>query len=271
MGVAAAGRGVHETVGARWCVVVALGVSETLLNIVTDLWALPKTREADHITNRLQENFYKRCPPQQRPAFLQEDATTAEDADSDSLTVNEKDKSEKAETPTPDLEQAKTKATKTKTEPKHDASLVKAINRSYFWYIWGSGLMRLGAGAFPILELQGLALISVFRAGMLDVTSPLVTRVLLNWVTESYIYARLPEELRATVPAPPGVGYGVGVAFGLFAMLREFEPFLSPDIVLTVSQRPPASYVFSHGREYHTDPHKLMNHHNQSTLPPQPV
>ena len=58
----------------------------------------------------------------------------------------------------------------------------------------------------------------------LKTTTPLVTKVLLTWLEESYIYHRLTPEERASAPfkQPKGIGYGIGVAFALFVMQGAF-------------------------------------------------
>ena len=58
----------------------------------------------------------------------------------------------------------------------------------------------------------------------LKTTTPLVTKVLLLWLEESYAYHRLTPEERAAVPfkQPKGIGYGIGVAFALFVMQGGF-------------------------------------------------
>lgn len=55
---------------------------------------------------------------------------------------------------------------------------------------------------------------------MLRTTTPLVSRVLLTWLTSSYLYVRLTgeEAAAAGLTAPRGIGYGIGVGFGIFAM-----------------------------------------------------
>lgn len=57
----------------------------------------------------------------------------------------------------------------------------------------------------------------------LRTTTPLVTKILITWLTESYIFARLTdlervEAAAAGFQAPRGVGYGIGLAFALFVM-----------------------------------------------------
>jgi len=56
----------------------------------------------------------------------------------------------------------------------------------------------------------------------LKTTTPLLTRVILTWLSESYVYYTLRnqggEEAIAGLGVPQGVGYGIGLAFALFIM-----------------------------------------------------
>lgn len=57
----------------------------------------------------------------------------------------------------------------------------------------------------------------------LTTTTPLVNQVLLTWLVDSYVFAHLSAEeqvqaLAAGLTKPRGIGYGIGVAFGLFVM-----------------------------------------------------
>ena len=49
---------------------------------------------------------------------------------------------------------------------------------------------------------------------------PLLNKVLLNWLVDSYVYFRLSDTDRAAAGLfkPRGVGYGIGLAFALFVM-----------------------------------------------------
>jgi ATP-binding cassette subfamily C (CFTR/MRP) protein 1 len=60
----------------------------------------------------------------------------------------------------------------------------------------------------------------MFTTDTLKTTSPLLSKVFLAWLTEAYIYHRLPDEVKASgqVKQPLAIGYGIGLAFALFAM-----------------------------------------------------
>lgn len=57
----------------------------------------------------------------------------------------------------------------------------------------------------------------------LKTTTPLLNKVLLSWLANSYVYFRLTDAERAAAAAqglskPQGLGYGIGLGFALFIM-----------------------------------------------------
>lgn len=78
---------------------------------------------------------------------------------------------------------------------KYDESLVKALNRVFFWRFWLSGLLK-------------------FVGDSLQTTSPLVTKALLTYLGQAYAYHIAP----GLAPVPPSAGRGWGLAVGLWAM-----------------------------------------------------
>jgi hypothetical protein len=54
----------------------------------------------------------------------------------------------------------------------------------------------------------------------LKTTTPLLNKVLLTWLVDSYAWYRLSDEEKAAgiTSQPRGGGFGVGLAFALFAM-----------------------------------------------------
>ncbi|KAJ7607493.1 multidrug resistance-associated ABC transporter [Roridomyces roridus] len=86
-------------------------------------------------------------------------------------------------------------------QQKYDSSVFKAIHHAFFWRIWTGGLFKLVADT-------------------LQTTTPLLTKVMLDWLTDSYIFHHASEEERASelLAKPRGIGYGVGLACALFAM-----------------------------------------------------
>ncbi|CAL1710985.1 unnamed protein product [Somion occarium] len=99
------------------------------------------------------------------------------------------------------IEKEEKAARKGPESPEYDASLVKSLYRTFFWSWWGSGALKLFSDT-------------------LKTTTPLLNKVLLTWLTNSYIYYRASEDERAAgnLEKPQGVGYGIGLAFALFVM-----------------------------------------------------
>lgn len=54
----------------------------------------------------------------------------------------------------------------------------------------------------------------------LKTTTPLLNKVILTWLAESYAYWHLTdaEKALAGIKAPRGIGYGIGLAVALFVM-----------------------------------------------------
>ncbi|KAF9500249.1 multidrug resistance-associated ABC transporter [Pleurotus eryngii] len=153
-----------------------------------DLWELPPNKRTAHLTELVQNIFYVRCPPDKRPNFFRED----HGGDQGSGISSNGDATDEEK---PNIKPKATKA------PKYDSSLFKSLHSAFFYRWWIAGIFYLGADT-------------------LRTTTPLVIKVLLNWLTESYIYHHLPDEVKAAaaVSQPRGIGFGIGLAFALFAM-----------------------------------------------------
>ena len=68
--------------------------------------------------------------------------------------------------------------------------------------------------------------VKFFILDTLKTTSPLLNKVLLEWLTDSFVYFGLTDTERAAAAAqglskPRGLGYGIGLAFALFVMQGE--------------------------------------------------
>ncbi|KAJ7054729.1 multidrug resistance-associated ABC transporter [Mycena amicta] len=172
-----------------------------------DLWELPADRLTGATADVVEANFYGRCPPEQRPSAFRDhtqEPQSSGESDSDS-TVEDKEK----QTPT-SKEKEKDEAPATPMKPRrfwqrkpkklYDSSLFLALHRTFFTRIWVGGILKLFADT-------------------LRTTSPLVNKVLLTWLVESYVYHRATDEEKALFPKPPrGIGYGIGLGIALFAM-----------------------------------------------------
>ncbi|KAH6909905.1 ATP-dependent bile acid permease [Coprinopsis sp. MPI-PUGE-AT-0042] len=153
-----------------------------------DFWQLPDDESSSNVADRLERNLL--CTPMHLRDIDAAPSTTASPAKDSSDYSEKTDSLEKGAAPV----DAAAPAAK-----KYDESMFKAIHNTFAKEMWIAGVLRLFADT-------------------LKTTTPLVTRVMLNWVTESYVYHRLSEAEREGQPAPRGIGFGVGLAFALFAM-----------------------------------------------------
>lgn len=175
-----------------------------------DLWELPYARLTGTITDAVEANFFSRCEPDKRPRHLRDKlgdlsasanfspSSTKEEDDAISIANSEK------VDPSPILPKwyrSWFRRTKTPGTPKYDASLAKTLHNTFFFQIWTAGSLKLFSDT-------------------LKTTTPLLTKVILTWLTNSYIYYRLSDAQRASsgIAQPQGIGYGIGLAIGLFAM-----------------------------------------------------
>ncbi|KAG8685393.1 hypothetical protein FRC08_013130, partial [Ceratobasidium sp. 394] len=176
-----------------------------------DLWELDVKRQATVCGDSVERLFYERCPPRKRPPHMRalhhsipsekraedQDLENGETSSGMDATLTEKrpsdSKGEGAETKSPPVtEQAWIPL---RNHPnKWDQSLVRAINRAFFWRFWTAGLFKAVADT-------------------LNATTPIVTRLLLTYLGEAYYYARVPG-----APKPRGAGYGFGLAIAVAGM-----------------------------------------------------
>ncbi|KAK7049860.1 hypothetical protein VNI00_005290 [Paramarasmius palmivorus] len=151
-----------------------------------DLWSLPPDRLTTVLTDKLEKEFYTRT------SNLQAESSEATPENSDGDLKPEGTKGETSASP------------KVETA-KEDATLLKSLHTVFFVRWWAAGLLHVLA--------EGLR-----------TTTPLLTRVILTWLVESYSFYGTTEEQRSALgisnEAPPGIGYGIGLAFALFAMLE---------------------------------------------------
>ncbi|KIM72411.1 hypothetical protein PILCRDRAFT_16141 [Piloderma croceum F 1598] len=84
---------------------------------------------------------------------------------------------------------------------RYDPSLLKALHRTFFIRWWSGGILFL-------------------LANTLQTTTPLVNKIMLTWLTDSYVYYCLTDEQKAVgvITKPRGVGYGIGLVFALIVV-----------------------------------------------------
>ncbi|KAI0795051.1 multidrug resistance-associated ABC transporter [Abortiporus biennis] len=159
-----------------------------------DLWELPSKRLTANLSEDLERNFYSRCPPEKRPNSW----TKREELDRASSVLVAADEKGLSQTRTqsPTIDQPSQG-----DGVKYDASIVKALHKTFLLEWWLAGLLELCSST-------------------LMTTTPLVTKVFLTWLSESFLYYHASAEQRTefNLSKPHGIGYGIGLAFALFAM-----------------------------------------------------
>ncbi|KAL1734118.1 P-loop containing nucleoside triphosphate hydrolase protein [Schizophyllum commune] len=164
-----------------------------------DLWSLPEKLSTGSIADRLEYNFYVRCPPEQRPLVVRERhaALASGVPAAQGKERDEKTLAEVSSTPAEAKE-----GDKQPTKSPYDESLIKAIHRTVLLRWWLGGLFKV-------------------LGDTLRTTSPLIQKVMLGWLAEAYLFDHLDADGRDSYfpnGAPRGIGYGIGLAFALFAM-----------------------------------------------------
>ncbi|KAK0199743.1 multidrug resistance-associated ABC transporter [Desarmillaria ectypa] len=168
-----------------------------------DLWRLPQKHTTSSVTDEVEINFYSRCPPEQRPFPLRHKLPNdVEDRQSSKESLN-------------DAEKAAPDTRKKSTQTKYDSSLTKALHRTFLVRFWSAGICKLVGDT-------------------LKTTTPLVTKILLTWLTASYEYYRLTDEQKASgvMERPKGIGYGIGLGFAIFVMQEAASIFTNHSMQL---------------------------------------
>ncbi|KAI8970550.1 multidrug resistance-associated ABC transporter [Trametes punicea] len=192
-----------------------------------DFWELPESRLTGNLTERVEKAFYRRCPPAERPVFVDdrihgsfEDEERPSDVSSQISNSTKHGTAEKSDLKVadkPSLQDADRKRAETADgkQPKYDSSLLKALHSVFWFQWWSAGILKLCSDT-------------------LNTTTPLVNQALLSWLTTSYIYLRASEEERAALglPKPRGIGYGIGLAFAIFSM-QELSSLMSNHYQMT--------------------------------------
>ncbi|KAI0689828.1 ATP-dependent bile acid permease [Cytidiella melzeri] len=190
-----------------------------------DLWTLPDKRLTGSLADRVEQSFFARCAPNERPKHMRTsrestfkdkigDATNS----SSSSTSSSADDSESLEYIQPPNEKCSSETPKSVQEsaaPKYDSSLLKALYHIFFWRIWGTGLLKL-------------------ISDTLKTTTPLLNKVLLNWLSDTYRYYTNPESA-ANMDPPKGIGYGIGLGFALFLMQEVASIMTNQFIIITMT------------------------------------
>ncbi|KAJ1304670.1 hypothetical protein OPQ81_005809 [Rhizoctonia solani] len=171
-----------------------------------DLWELDVKRQASVSGDRVERLFYERCPPRKRPPHMRspipqtkpEDIEKAETSSGDAVTIAEKrphDENPNKATSNQGPEVEEPWIPLRNHPNKWDQSLLRALNRAFFWRFWTAGLFKC-------------------VADVLNATTPVVTRLLLAYLSQAYYYSRgVPG-----VPQPRAASYGFGLAIAVAVM-----------------------------------------------------
>lgn len=205
----------------------------------------------ESLSGELERTFYARCPNEKRPKAYRDGPDGESNPNtrvptpqpvmesSRSHTINEDQSEEKFGSESPDLEKAEhvddeklnkgpqnsnkgpQSEKKGQKQSKQDSSLLRALHVVFFWDWWISGGLKLASGEQSKLQLS--CVVAKFKqfADTLKTTTPLISKLLLTWLTNSFIFYKAgPVEAAALgVDQPPrGIGYGIGLAFALFIM-----------------------------------------------------
>ncbi|EKM53211.1 uncharacterized protein PHACADRAFT_259405 [Phanerochaete carnosa HHB-10118-sp] len=209
-----------------------LGVGFTRPLQKDDLWELPTERQTNNLSDELERNFYTRCPPEKRPVeFRDANANPSSSTARSSTTVEQDDvpkssekNAEDAEKFQPELESGVTPAgkgtsqKKSESKPTYDASLFRALHTTFFWRWWIAGALKLASDT-------------------LKTTTPLLNKVLLTWLTNSYTYYKFGAAAAAAegITKPQGIGYGIGLGFALFVMQEVASLMTNHYMLLTMT------------------------------------
>ncbi|KAM0755919.1 ATP-dependent bile acid permease [Meredithblackwellia eburnea MCA 4105] len=216
-----------------WCwPLLKVGYSRPLEK--EDLWALPESRLADTIGTELEYNFYSRVPPERRPRHLRDQILSRTTSPSGGGNDDAKDDLPNPVTATRTREsmfRKKEEKYKNMTEEQrkkkfkgneeggrvlggdgrsYDQSLIWAISKTFAWPFYSSAVFMI-------------------MSSLLQTLSPMITKHLLAYITDSYIWHKVggnPEAASALgATRPAGVGVGIGYAVGLWAMQQAASLF----------------------------------------------
>ncbi|KIJ49226.1 hypothetical protein M422DRAFT_225864 [Sphaerobolus stellatus SS14] len=198
-----------------------------------DLWKLPNARLSHTMADRLGEQFYKRVQKAKQDAEANPDESVME---KEKVLQNEKDLNPELETSqlestsshsapkktSPDQAKsgkswipfrnsksktAKGKKADEKKEPNYSSIFFAAMHSTLLWRWWAAGICKL-------------------IGDTLQTTSPLINKALLSWLSVAFAFHHSDNGFikdpttgdLIPVPAPRGIGYGIGLVIALFAM-----------------------------------------------------
>ena len=137
-----------------------------------DFWTLPEYRLTGYLTERVEKAFYKRCPPEERPLFIQaENTPQPHSAESPQADIS-RQTSRSTKAPHTDEEKQEENASETvqssekpsegppapsgkpEKAKKHDANLAFALHNVFWFQFWSAGICKLFGGSYTRVPLE---------------------------------------------------------------------------------------------------------------------
>ena len=220
------------------------------MTISADLWELPQPQLTSTLTDKTEENFYSRCPPEKRPRFMIKETQMSEDLSPTVISA-----STNKYTAGDENEEHESAMGKVCSEVSCKlANLILPNRRNgqncrniISFPTTLDGIKNRNAinrssklSSKPFLSRSGqpvswsycqasfnrklpFSYLTDFFLDTLKTTTPLLNKLLLEWLTDSFAYFRLTDAEQAAhnLLEPQSLGYGVGLAFALFIMQGE--------------------------------------------------
>jgi ATP-binding cassette, subfamily C (CFTR/MRP), member 1 len=149
---------IFEAAPERWCLMSfgIFAIASTHPLYIQDLWELPPRILTENLTDNLEANFYRRCPPETRPAFIRtkyndnirSNRHLSAEKHLPKHAVDEKISSSiplNPRKPSWFHRQSQVPDTEFKNI-KFDSSLLKALHSTFWLQIWTAGILKLLAG-----------------------------------------------------------------------------------------------------------------------------
>lgn len=96
----------------------------------------------------MEQRFYARCPPEQRPRVPSQNIKDVEDLGTPTIIEAPEDTKAPGDIDSEKGTESKNDVEDPKENKKYDSSLLKALHSTFFWSWWGSGLLKLVSGSF---------------------------------------------------------------------------------------------------------------------------
>ena len=114
-----------------------------ILSVRPDLWEFPKDLQTSRMASELEEKFFQRCPPEQRPPIFHPSSSSPHLGDSAKDVDLESTSGENSG------------GRRRKKKQPYDSPLVKALHQMFFYRWWFAGILKLlsGASSGPLLAM----------------------------------------------------------------------------------------------------------------------